>query len=53
MNINPRDADAYLNRGVLCAGQGNPDLALSDFNPGDSTLISSDAVSLRPIGGLP
>jgi tetratricopeptide (TPR) repeat protein len=42
LNINPRYAEAYLNRGILYAGQGKLDLALSDFNqaininPGDA-----------------
>ncbi|MCA2554169.1 MAG: tetratricopeptide repeat protein, partial [Microcystis sp. M04BS1] len=32
IELNPRDAEAYLNRGVIYARQGKPDLALSDFN---------------------
>ncbi|MFM7794162.1 MAG: tetratricopeptide repeat protein, partial [Microcystis panniformis] len=32
LNINPRDAIAYNNRGLLYKEQGKPDLALSDFN---------------------
>jgi tetratricopeptide (TPR) repeat protein len=32
LNINPRLALAYSNRGLLYGEQGKPDLALSDFN---------------------
>ncbi|MFN9671547.1 MAG: tetratricopeptide repeat protein, partial [Microcystis sp.] len=32
INIDPRYAEAYLNRGFLYDEQGKPDLALSDYN---------------------
>jgi tetratricopeptide (TPR) repeat protein len=51
ININPRYADAYLNRGVLYAGQGKPDLALSDYNQA-LNINPRDAMAYNNRGNL-